>query len=153
VKVRAWIAVLAAIIVAVIAAGWSTDWAWLPPLGRWLDGFAKSPGFGALAALAAAAVAYRAATRRMAHDRAVEDDHRADASAAGVQQRTDALEAANQQRWWEMLRWVYDNIDTKDPDKMLRICQTLGGEAHTDGQKAMLAAIVEERLQDDGTED
>jgi len=62
----------------------------LPPLGRWVDSFVKSPGFGALAAVAAAAVAFRPATRRIEHDRAIEDDHRADALVSATQQRVDA---------------------------------------------------------------
>ena len=140
---RRTLAVVSAIaLIIILIAGFTTGWAWLPPLGLWLDGFVKSPGFGALAAVAAAGVAYMAASRRINHDRESDDA-----------QRKAALDSANEQHWWEVLMWVYDNIDTQDPDKMLRICRALADDAHTDGQKAMLAAIVEERLQtEDGEE-
>ena len=127
---------VAVLTVVVLIVGFSTGWTWLPPLGRWLDSFVKSPGFGALAALSAAAIAYRAATRRIEHDRSIDLEH-----------RRDAVIAANDERWWEALMWVYDNIDSKDPVQMLRICSALESEAHNDGQRAMLAAIVADRLQ------
>lgn len=127
--------VAAAAVVTAVVAGLSTGWAWLPSLLQWLDGFVKSPGFGALAAVVAAGIAYRAGIGRIAHDREIDDQH-----------RKDALDAANDQRWWEVLMWVYENVDTADPAKLLRICRALQAEAHTDAQRAMLGAIVDEAL-------
>ena len=83
-------AIFASVVLLIVVAGFTTHWGWLPPLGRWVDSFVKSPGFGALAAVAAAAVAFRPATRRIEHDRAIEDDHRADALVSATQQRVDA---------------------------------------------------------------
>jgi hypothetical protein len=80
-------------------------------------------------------LAYTAASRRIDHDRRAEDE-----------QRHAALRAAEEQHWWEVLLWVYDNIDTKDPAKILRVCRALREQARNDGQRAMLAAIVQEHL-------
>ncbi len=121
-----------AVVIAAAAAGWSA-------VGGWFDEFVKSPGFAAIGAVFAAALAYAAASRRIEHDRQ-----------AGRAERQAARRAAEAQHWWEVLLWVYDNIDTKDPATMLRICRALAGEARTDGERAMLGAIVEQRLHRDG---
>jgi hypothetical protein len=44
--------------------------------------------------------------------------------------------------------WVYENVGTADPAKLLKVCQTLKDEAHTDAQRAMLGAIVDDALDD-----
>ncbi|WP_413450374.1 hypothetical protein AA0Y32_06860 [Georgenia phoenicis] len=132
------VACAAALVGAAVWAGVTFDWAWLPPFGRWLDGFVKSSGFGALAALTAAVIAYRGVIQRIGVDRQME-----------VERRADAGESAERARHWQMLLWVYDNIDTADPDRMFLVCQALAKEVRTDLEKTMLAAIIEERLEDD----
>lgn len=127
-----------ALVSATVWAGVAFDWAWLPPFGRWLDDFVKSSGFGALAALTAAVIAYRGVLRRIGVDRQMD-----------VERRADAGESAERARHWQMLLWVYDNIDTADPDRMFLVCQALAREVRTDLEKTMLAAIIEERLDDD----
>lgn len=98
-------------------------------------------GFGAIAALTAAAIAYRGVMRRIGVDRQLE-----------IERRADAVDSAERTRRWEMLMWVYDNIDTADPDRMLAVCEALAREVRTDLEKRMLAAIIEERLDAEGEE-
>lgn len=129
-------AILAVLVAtAAVLAGVHWDWAWLPPLGRWIDGFVRTPGFGALAAVLAATIAYRGVTRRIAHDRQVENEHRA-----------DEVSTAERQQRWEAIMWVYGNIDTADPKLMLAICNQLESEVKGATETRLLLAILRERL-------
>ncbi|MTD16740.1 hypothetical protein GIS00_22645 [Nakamurella sp. YIM 132087] len=123
------LAVVGALLVGTVVFGFSTSWIWIEPALRWFDGFVKSPGLGALGALVAAVVAYRAVGRRIRYD------------------QDAAADLAQDQHWWDLLMWVYAQASSLDPDRMLRICRALADQAHTDQQEAMLAAIVEERLE------
>lgn len=134
---RAVIAVAAlAGVVLIVGSIWG--WAWLGPVDRWLDAFVRSAGFGALAALVAAVIAYRGVAHRIFLDRDLE-----------ATRRMDAVESAERTRRWEMIMWVYDNIDTTDPDRMAAVLESLAGEIRTDLEAAMLAGIVDERLDGD----
>lgn len=140
-SVKTWkLAVPALVVATMVVLGVAFDWAWLPPLGRWLDGFVRTAGFGAMAGLAAAVIAYRGVTSRISVDRQLEERRRA-----------DAVESADRTRRWEMLMWVYNHIDdeTSDPDRMLDICSALMAEMSTDLELAMLATILRERLNEE----
>lgn len=65
---------------------WLMDWG---SVGHWVDSFVRSSGFGGLAAVVAASVAYRAATR------------------AADQQR----DTAARDRWWDQAKWAFDRLD------------------------------------------
>jgi hypothetical protein len=121
--------------IAAVGAGIAWEWRWAPVLGQWLDEFIRTPGFGALAAVVAATIAYLGVMRRILHDHEVER-----------QRRTTEADAAERQRRWEAIMWVYDNIDTADPRLMLTICRGLVPTVTGPTETALLAAILEERL-------
>jgi len=87
--------------------------AW-PPAGRtyahrvlldWLGAWAQSPGFGGLAAVVAAVIAYRAARKAADAQRAnAEDDRR---------QRE---RAERKSQWWARAQWALDLTLSQDPE-------------------------------------
>ncbi|MGI8721540.1 MAG: hypothetical protein ACR2JG_04870 [Geodermatophilaceae bacterium] len=91
-----------------------------------LGQFVLSPGFGGLAALAAAATALRAALKRLVADR----------------------EVARQDRWWETLGWIYDralheNTDQRLPEGLaLQLFQRLAREAKTPLEEETAEGLV-----------
>jgi len=88
--------------------------------------FLISPGFGGLAALTAALLAFMVARRNAAQER----------------------EAARQERWWASLTWVYDRATTEREEARLpgavalTMMARLFDEAHTDLEVQGAGSIV-----------
>ncbi len=99
-------------------------------VGAWLT----SPGFGGLAALVAAVIAYRGITKRIGADRAL------------------AVEADERQRWWEVLQWTWTNreaLDDRDPLITADVLVALGEAVPTKSQSVILEAASRAIVEDD----
>lgn len=110
-------------------SGWDT---FRLALGAWLT----SPGFGGLAALIAAVIAYLGITKRIAadHDLAIEAADRSRAAADAADER---------QRWWEVLQWTWTNRDAledRDPLIAASVLEALEPLVQTAAQSVILDA-------------
>lgn len=128
-------AVVTVLALAAVGAGLVWGWEWAAVLGEWLDGFIRTPGFGAIAAVVAATIAYLGVMRRIIYDQDVEREKRA-----------AEADDAERQRRWEAIMWVYQNIDQADPRLMLTICRGLVPTVTGPTETGLLTAILEERL-------
>lgn len=116
----------------------------------WLDGFVRTPGFGALAAFFAAVIAYLTAAQRLKHDREAAEDARGDAAKAEASRRDTEVQAADREQRRQMLMWVYENITTGDPETMSRVTEALSHRLRGDAfQLEMLNALVNKQLTPD----
>ncbi|WP_299036171.1 hypothetical protein [uncultured Pseudokineococcus sp.] len=110
-----------------------------------LGTFVVSPGFGGLAAVVAAGVAYRAAAegRRQTERQALlsRDHDRAQAAA----DRLNALEDREDDRWWTMYRMVYEDAAGLGQNGVTLALEALDRRAHTDEQDSFLV-VLSERL-------
>jgi hypothetical protein len=142
VKVRIAIRIAAAMVagaaIVTVVTGTLRRWPWVNLSWSWLDSFVRTPGFGAIAALVAAVIAYRAATLRIRHDQQTDADRRAAEETS-----------ADAGRRWEMLMWVYEHLDTVDPARILTVCRALALEMKTPLERSMLAAMMKDRLDED----
>lgn len=140
--------VIAAAAVAVVVTA-ATLAGWLDRFWPWFDGFARTPGFGALAAFVAAVVAYQTAAHRLDHDRDVERKRREDVASDEAARRDAELEAAHRDQRWQMLMWVYENIEAGDPEMMLRVSRALLPKLKGELELTMLDVLLGERLDSD----
>lgn len=107
------------------------------PMWLALGAFVTSSGFGGLAALFAAGIAYLGLLRRVREDRA---------TAVEVADRAaeDAVESDARERWWQLLEWLYDHkkeANDYDPFIAARTLHVLEDLASTRHQLAMLEIV------------
>lgn len=112
---------------------------------HWLDTFSRTPGFGGVAALGAAAVAFAAASKTV---RASRESTTKTIWAQAVEKRED--------RWWDTARWAYDSFArqeaTRNVPVVLAVLQhlttELGERPDTEGGRLVksFAAAVEEQV-------
>lgn len=112
---------------------------------HWLDTFSRTPGFGGVAALGAAAVAFAAASKTV---RASRESTTKTIRAQAVEKRED--------RWWDTARWAYDSFArqeaTRNVPVVLAVLQhlttELGERPDTEGGRLVksFAAAVEEQV-------
>lgn len=99
-------------------------------VGSWVDNFVHSSGFGGVAAVIAASVAYSAATR------------------AADQQR----DTAARDRWWDQAKWAFDRLDAPETQaSALEAFDELLDRARDDSEKAFVQAALRPGL-DEGVE-
>lgn len=104
--------------------------------------FLTSPGFGGLAAVVAAVIAFYAAARRVRVDREL-------AMSSQQQQRdrqneVDSLAARNETRgrWWQILTWIWSNRQDLDDASLTEALATLADLAETVEQRRMLLVLI-----------
>lgn len=118
----------------VIPALWSEDW--------WSE-FFRSPGFGGVVAVLAAIIGIIAVLIR----------GRIEKTQAG-EARTHELEIASENRkhesatayaghWWEMYRWVLDQLDVMDYERAERLLDALDVQAPGDAERALVSVAVD----------
>lgn len=106
-------------------------------VGQWISEWVRSPGFGGVAALVAAVIAYRAARRAAAVQRANANDDR---------DQRERAERKNQ--WWLRAQWALDR--TLDQDSEARtvgfnVLQALAESEWADQHEADIVAAATDR--------
>lgn len=108
-----------------------------------LGAFVTSSGFGGLAAVCAAAIAYKGIGRRIRADK----EMAADKSSA----EADAATMSDQrQRWWDALYWVWEHHGDLTDDAVLDLIDSLERGSTTPQQSAMLEAVMDAIFKDGG---
>lgn len=148
-RARWWIvvgAVLAALAFVGLWLAGQQGWDWAVDTWTFLGTFVTSAGFGAIAALLAAAVAYRNFRAGQANERAEAGARREHEARLEESRHREAV--ANQLRGqrWQILMWIQENADAIDPKRLVVICGALESEVDSQFERQLLAAVVERAL-------
>ncbi len=103
-----------------------------------LGAFVTSSGFGGVAVLTAAWIAYRTAADRLSGDRDIA------ARAMAAKESQDA-EADRRERWWAAQRWLWENrtaLIAADPVAVSRAIASLRKQADTETQYLTLDVMI-----------
>jgi len=106
-------------------------------LGHWLSAWIRSPGFGGVAALVAAVIAYRAARRA-----AVVQKSNADGD------RTQRERSERKNQWWQRAQWALDltlSEDTEARTVGFKVLRALAESEWADEHEADIVAAATDR--------
>ena len=123
------------------------EWPWALDTWTFLNDFVTSPGFGAIAALIAAIVAYTNFRRGQEADRAEADARREHERRLEEARHREAVTNQLRGQRWEILMWLQEHCDTIDPKRLVPICGALEAEVSSPFERQLLAAVVERVLE------
>ena len=131
----------------VIPTLWSEDW--------WSE-FFRSPGFGAVVAVLAAIIGIitvlirghierRQAkdTREHEHELKIATETRKHELEIATETRKHESDAAYAGHWWDMYRWVLDQLDTLNYDRAALLLDALYVQAPKDAERALVSVAVD----------
>ncbi|MEO7131675.1 MAG: hypothetical protein ABIZ07_09910 [Dermatophilaceae bacterium] len=101
-----------------------------------IGAFIVSPGFGALAAVLAAFLAYWGIGRQLRGERAL-------AQEKASNDRATALEGDRRRRWWTVLTWLWENRDDLGEVELMKGLIALKSTGLTAEQATMLQVVTE----------